>query len=108
MPKGANVLPFFPTLNREFAAGTRISLYVEVYDNAGGRQPNALELKVEVRDQQGQTVRTGSDRRTRTAKGTETFLVEVPLNIDAGRYALHVEVTSGKDSVSSDVPITIR
>ena len=108
MPRGANVLPFFPTLNREFAAGTRISLYVEVYDNAGSRQPNALELKVEVRDQQGHTVRTGSDRRTRMTKGTETFLVEVPLNIEAGGYALHVEATSGKDSISSDVPITVR
>ena len=108
MPRGANVLPFFPTLNREFAAGTRISLYVEVYDNAGGRQPNTLELKVEVRDQQGRIVRSGSDRRTRTTKGTETFQVEVPLIVEAGIYALHVEATSGTDSVRRDVPIRVR
>ena len=52
-PTAANVLPFFPTLSREFVGGTRISLYVEAYSNARGRDPKSIELKVDVRDQHG-------------------------------------------------------
>ncbi|MGH9242158.1 MAG: VWA domain-containing protein, partial [Vicinamibacterales bacterium] len=107
IPAASNVLPFFPTLSRAFASGTRISLYVEVYDNADGRARNPVELKVEVRDHQGQIVRSGSDRRTRAAKGTETFVVALPLDVGAGDYSLHVVATSGGDSVSRDIPIRI-
>ena len=107
IPAASNVLPFFPTLNRAFASGTRISLYLEVYDNADGRARNPVELKVEVRDHQGQIVRSGSDRRTRAAKGTETFVVALPLDVGAGDYSLHVVATSGGDSVSRDIPIRI-
>lgn len=107
IPAASNVLPFFPTLSRAFVTGTRISLYVEVYDNADGRARNPVELKVEVRDHQGQIVRSGSDRRTRAAKGTETFVVALPLDVGAGDYSLHVVATSGGDSVSRDIPIRI-
>lgn len=107
IPAASNVLPFFPTLNRAFASGTRISLYLEVYDNADGRARNPVELKVEVRDHQGKIVRSGSDRRTRAAKGTETFVVALPLDVGAGDYSLHVVATSGGDSVSRDIPIRI-
>jgi hypothetical protein len=108
VPTAANVLPFFPTLSREFVAGTRISLYVEVYDNAGGREQNPIVLKVDVRDQQGHIVRSGSDRSTGVTKGTEKFLVVVPLDLGAASYALHVEASSGKDSASRDIPLRIR
>ena len=107
IPAASNVLPFFPTLNRAFASGTRISLYLEVYDNADGRARNPVELKVEVRDHQGKIVRSGSDRRTRAAKGTETFAVALPLDVGAGDYSLHVVATSGGDSVSRDIPLRI-
>ena len=107
IPTAANVLPFFPTLSREFVTGTRISLYVEVYDNADGRARNPVELKVEVRDHQGTIVRSGSDRRTRAATGTETFLVALPLDVGAGDYSLHVEAASGGDSISRDIPVRV-
>ena len=107
IPTPANVLPFFPTLNREFVAGTPISLYVEAYDN-DGRDSTPIDLKVEVRGQNGQVVRSGSDRRARPTKGTETFVVVVPLDVDPGSYSLHVEAAAGGDSVSRDIPIRIR
>lgn len=107
IPAAMNVLPFFPTLSREFASATRISLYVEVYDNADGRVRNPIELKVEVRDEHGQVVRGGSDRRTRVTKGTETFVVAVPLDVGAGDYSLHVEAASGGDSISRDIPVRV-
>jgi hypothetical protein len=108
IPTAANVLPFFPTLSREFASGSSVSLYVEAYDNAGGRQPNPIELKVEIREQNGRIVRSGSDRRTRAAKGAETFVVAVPLDVGAADYSLHVEATLGEDSVSRAIPIRVR
>jgi VWFA-related protein len=107
IPTAANALPFFPTLSRAFATGTRISLYVEVYDNADGRARNPIELKVEVRDQHGQIVRSGSDRRTRMTKGTETFVVALPLDVGAGDYSLHIEAASGGDSISRDIPVRV-
>jgi VWFA-related protein len=108
VPAAANVLPFFPTLSREFVTGTRISLYVEAYNNARGRDPKSIELKVDVRDRNGQAVRSGSDRRTRATQGTETFVVAVPLDVGAGDYSLHLEATSGEDAVSRDIPIRVR
>ena len=107
IPTPANVLPFFPTLNREFVAGTPISLYVEAYDN-DARDSTPIDLKVEVRGQNGQVVRSGSDQRARTTKGTETFVVVVPLDVDPGSYSLHVEAAAGGDSASRDIPIRIR
>src|SRR5688572_14691353 len=107
IPTPANVLPFFPTLDREFVAGTPISLYVEAYDN-DDRDSTPIDLKVEVRGPNGQVVRSGSDRRARPTKGTETFVVVVPLDVDPGSYSLHVEAAAGGDSVSRDIPIRIR
>ena len=107
IPTPANVLPFFPTLDREFVSGTPISLYVEAYDN-DGRDLTPIDLKVEVRGQDGQVVRSGNERRARTTKGTETFVVVVPLDVEPGNYALHVEATRGGDSVNRDIPIRIR
>jgi VWFA-related protein len=107
IPAAANLLPFFPTLSREFAAGTQISLYVEVYDN-DGRDSAPIELKVEVRGQEGDIVRRGSDRRASTAKGTQTFVVAVPLDVKPGTYVLRVEATMGADAISRDIPLRVR
>lgn len=106
IPTAANVLPFFPTLIREFEAGPQIRLYVEAYDN-DGKDTAPIELKVEVRGQQGDVVRRGSDRRASTGKGTETFVVNVPLDVNPGSYTLRVEATTGTDSVSRDIPIRV-
>ena len=48
------------------------------------------------------------DRRTRTAPGTETVDVGVPLDMPAGPYVLHVEATSGETTVSREIPIVVR
>ena len=53
-------------------------------------------------------MRSARDRRTRTAKGTETFLTAVPLDVDAGSYVVHVEATSGDTTVSREIPIQVR
>jgi VWFA-related protein len=107
IPTPANVLPFFPTLSREFAAGSSITLYVEAYDN-DGRDSASVELKVEVRGERGQVVRSGRDRRARSAKGTETFVVAVPLDVNPGNYVLHVEAMMGADAAGRDIPIRVR
>ena len=97
-----------PTVSREFAAGTPLSLYVEAYDNANGREPRTIALKVEVRDGEGHVVRSAGDRRTRAAKGIDAFLIAVPLDVDAGSYVLHVVATSGEASVSRAIPIRVH
>lgn len=106
IPTAAHVLPFFPTLFREFEAGTQIRLYVEAYDN-DGRDPAPIELKVELRGQQGDVVRRGSDGRASTAKATETFVVNVPLDVNPGSYTLRVEAAMGTDAVSREIPIRV-
>ena len=102
------VLSTAPTVKREFSSGTSVSLYVEAYLNANQREPRTVELKVEVRDDQQRVFRSVRDRRTRNEKGTEAFSVAVPLDVQAGSYALHVEATSGASAVSRDIPIRIR
>lgn len=100
--------PTMSTVEREFAGGTRLALYVEVYDNVRGRGPRTIDLKIGVRNIEGGIVRTVGDRRTRTARGTETIDVGVPLDMEAGRYVLHVEATSGETTVSREIPIMVR
>ena len=100
--------PTMSTVEREFAGGTRLALYVEVYDNVRGRGPRTIDLKIGVRNAEGRIVRTVGDRRTRTAQGTETIDVGVPLNMEAGRYVLHVEATSGETTVNREIPIMVR
>src|SRR5688572_9037986 len=73
--------PAMSTVEREFAGGTRLALYVEVYDNGRGHGPRTIDLKIGVRNNEGRSVRTVSDRRTRTARGTETVDVGVPLDM---------------------------
>jgi hypothetical protein len=100
--------PTTSTVEREFARGTRLALYVEVYDNGRGRGPRTIDLKIGVRNDDGRIVQAVSDRRTRTARGTETVDVGVPLDMEAGRYVLRVEATSGETTVSREIPITVR
>ena len=100
--------PTMSTVEREFAGGTRLALYVEVYDNVRGRGPRTIDLKIGVRNNEGRIVRTVGDRRTRTARGTETIDVGVPLDVEAGRYVLQVEATSGETTVVREIPITVR
>jgi len=100
--------PAASTVSREFAAGTPLSLYVEAYDNANGREPRTIELKVEVRDPEGRVVRSAGDRRTRSTKGTDAFSIALPLEVDPGSYVLHVEATSGETVVARVIPIAVR
>lgn len=100
--------PTVSTVERVFAVGTRLALYVEVYDNVRGRVPRTIELKIGLRNSEGRIVRTVGDRRTRTAPGTETVDVGVPLDIGAGPYVLYVEATSGETTVSREIPIMVR
>lgn len=100
--------PAASTARREFAAGTPLSLYVEVYDNSAGRDSHTIELAADLRDVGGLSMRSARDRRVRTTKGTETFFMAVPLDVDAGSYVLHVEATTGNASVSRDIPIAVR
>jgi VWFA-related protein len=103
----AGVLSMAPTVKREFASGTSLSLYFEAYVNSDRREFRTVDVNVELRDQQ-QVFQTVRDRRTRKDRGTETFSVAVPLDVQAGSYALHVEATSGTTRVSRDIPIRIR
>jgi hypothetical protein len=102
------VLSTAPTVKREFSSGTSVSLYVEAYLNTNQREPRAVELNVEVRDDQQRVLRSVRDRRTRNDKGTEAFSLAVPLDVQAGSYALHVEAKSGATVVSRDIPIRIH
>jgi VWFA-related protein len=100
--------PTMSTVEREFARGTRLALYIEVYDNGRGRGPRTIDLKIGVRNYEWRIVQAVGDRRARTARGTETVDVGVPLDMEAGRYVLHVEATSGETTVSRAIPITVR
>ena len=100
--------PAASTVSREFAAGTPLSLYVETYDNANGREPRTIELKIELRDPEGRVVSSASDRRTRAAKGTDAFSIAVPLDVGAGSYVLRVEAASGETVVAGAIPIAVR
>ena len=102
------VLSTAPTVKREFSSGTSVSLYVEAYLNTNQREPRTVELNVEVRDDQQRVFRSVRDRRTRNDKGTEAFSLAVPLDVQAGSYAFHVEATSGATVVSRDIPIRIH
>ena len=104
----AGTSPAESTVSREFAGGTLLSLYVEAYDNAAGRDSRTIELTVDVRSVDGRNIRSARDRRMRTAKGTEIFSLAVPLDVDAGSYVLHVEATSGGANVSRDIPIRVH
>jgi len=97
-----------PTAKREFSSGTSVSLYLEAYLNADRREARIVDLRVDLRDEQGRVLRSISDRRTRTDKGTEVFAAAVPLNVQAGVYAIHVEAASGAAVVSRDIPIRVR
>ena len=99
--------PATSTVSRAFAAGTPLSLHVEVYDNAPGRDLRTIELTVDVRSVDGRNLRSARDRRSRTAKGTETFSMAVPLDVDAGTYVLHVEAASGETVVARAIPIVV-
>ena len=100
--------PTMSTVEREFARGTRLALYLEVYDNGRGRGPRTIDLKIGVRNNEGRIVQAVADRRTRTGRGTETVDVGVPLDMEAGRYVLHVEAISGDTTASRKIPIMVR
>lgn len=102
LPAGTSV----PTVDREFVAGSRVSLYVEVYDNTPG--VHALEADAGLVDENGRPVGDRHGVQQSHSIAASRLSLDVPLAVPPGRYAIRVTARAGAVTVSRDIPIRIR
>jgi hypothetical protein len=110
-------LPGPPTTAREFATGDTIALFTEFYENAREAPTHVIDLKVELRGEDGKAIRESSEERSSTElRGTSGggygFMARVPLSgLAPGLYVLHVQGQSragDRPSASRDIQVRIR
>jgi len=108
------VLPSAITASREFPRGDVITLFAEIYENAS-KAMHTIDLTAELRSEDGRAVnRVNEQRRSTELQGTSGgygFTATLPLNVDAGRYVIHVEGRSSagdRPLVSRDILIRVR
>ena len=98
-------LPMPPTARREFDAGDTLSVFGEVYQRGELASTAGVEVRVELRGQDGRVVRSEAAESPRVS-------VELPLDdLDGGRYIVHVEATAKEGtprSAARDIPIRVR
>jgi VWFA-related protein len=98
-------LPRPVTARREFDAGDTLAIFGEVYDNASTTERAPIDVRAELRAEDGRIIRTAVAQ-------TNRFTIQMPLaGADAGRYVVHVEAhaTNGKPgTVGRDIPIRVR
>lgn len=102
-----SILPIAPTLAREFDTGTVLSVFVEGYDNTTDG-PHTIDLAVDFQNSDGRVIRSLTDRRSRTAKGTERFRLPVSLDLPSGSYVLRATLTSDKAVAVREIQVHIR
>lgn len=110
-----DILPAPPTASREFPSGDRLTLYVEVYDNRGGRTTPPLKVRAELRADDGRVVKAVEQERSsadlQATTGVFAFLADVPLDVAPGPYVIHVEarpITADKPTVRRAIPIKVK
>jgi len=111
----ADFLPGPPTATREFDAGDTLMFFVEFYENAGNGPAHMVDLKAELRGENGRVVLEAAEQRSSTevkGSGGYGFAGRLPLSdLAPGLYVLHVEgrVRSGDNPTASrDIQIRIR
>jgi len=111
-PKNAfeKVVPILPTSEREFAASTRVSAFVRLYQHA--KTPAPVDVAIRVVDQHDKNVATKTERidAGRLAAGSADITCDLPLRtLAAGAYLLRITATmDAKTSVDRDVRFAVR
>jgi hypothetical protein len=100
---------------REFDAGDTITMYTEFYENLRGAAVHTIDIKVELRSNEGRAVSSTAVERSSTEPAGRAgggFLAQVPLtDLEPGLYLLHVEARANvgeRPTVSRDVQIRVR
>jgi len=107
-------LPGPLTAAREFAAGDRLTVYAEAYEN-GRRAAHAVEVRVELRSADGRVLHTSTQERASDELSRRDadngFTASLPLDVEPGAYLVHVQATADIDdrpTVVRDLPIRVR
>jgi hypothetical protein len=110
-----DVLPSPPSASRDFVRDDTLSVFAEVYDNAG-KTPHRVEIAATVLSDEGKVVHTTSDERKseelQGASGGYGYTAKIPLATFApGRYVLRIAAKSllGKsEAVTREVEFRVR
>ena len=102
------LLPTPPTAAREFTRGDALTLYTEVHSNPRRRAAHTVDLKVELRTDEGRVVSMTSEERSSSELqgrgGGYGFRPVLPLDVEPGLYVVHVEARAN----IGDWPIAVR
>jgi VWFA-related protein len=103
-----------PTAVRAFAAGDRVSLFAEIYDN-GGKAGDRLEITTSIRSDAGETAFTRREMLSRKEGGqsvSHQYSETIPLTgVAPGRYLLTVDArrtSNPAHHASRQIPISVR
>jgi len=110
-----DVLPAPPSAVREFPRGDTLSVFAEIYDNAG-RTPHSVDITATILADDGKVVATKADARKseelQGAAGGYGYTTDFPLSTLApGRYVLRLTAKSRLgtgDGVTRDVEFRVR
>lgn len=110
-----DVLPAPPSASREFPRGDTLSVFAEVYDNAG-RTPHTVDITATILADDGKVVTTKADARKsdelQGASGGYGYTTEFPLaSLAPGRYVLRLTAKSRLDKgegVTREVEFRVR
>ena len=108
------MLPGPITAAREFPRGDVLTIFAEVYENAS-KAAHTIDMIAELRSENGRAFsRVNEQRRSTELQGKSGgygLTAALPLNVDPGRYVIHVEGRSSagdRPTVSRDVLIRVR
>jgi VWFA-related protein len=112
----AGILPAPITAARVFDAGDTLMLFAEVYENARSTAVHTVDLRAELRADDGRVVASVRDERSSSelagTRGGYGFLASLSLNgVSPGIYVVHVEARANVQdlpTVSRDVQIRVR
>ena len=110
------LLPGPITAARDFRPGDTISLYTEVYENARNAAAHTVDLRVDLRTDDGRVISTTKEERSSKELGGRSggygFVVQLPLrDVDTGIYVIHVEAQvnmGARPTVARDIQIRVR
>jgi hypothetical protein len=112
----SGLLPGPITATRSFAATDTLAIYTEVYESTRNSATHTVDLKLELRADDGRVVTTQSEERSSAElegkPGGYGFVAELPLEgVTPGLYVIHVEARANigeRPTVSRDVQIRVR